>query len=70
MAAAPPAPLAGVNEAALRGRELREGADLDPGPRLPCTVSFVRGQERSVALSVAGMPPVRLLPPLSLNPRW
>ena len=61
MAAAPPPPLASVSEAALRGCELREGADLDPGPRLPCTVSFVRGQERSVALSVAGMPPVRLL---------
>ena len=60
MAAAPPPPLASVSEAALRGCELREGADLDPGPRLPCTVSFVRGQERSVALSVAGMPPVRL----------
>ncbi|KAK9825468.1 hypothetical protein WJX81_005951 [Elliptochloris bilobata] len=57
VADAPPTPLAGVSEAALRARELREGAELDPGPRLPCTVSFSRGQERSVALSVAGMPP-------------
>jgi len=57
--AAPPAPLAGVSEAALRGAELREGAPLEPGARLPCTVSFTRGQERAVALTVAGLPPAR-----------
>ena len=64
MPTAPPVPLAGVSEAALRGAELREGAPLEPGARLPCTVSFTRGQERAVALTVAGLPPARP-PPVS-----
>lgn len=47
-----------VSEEALKEREIREGSTVPLTTHLPCNVSFVRGQERSVHFAVVGLPTV------------
>ena len=58
-------PLEGVGDTAHRSPEPREGALLELRSRVPCTVSFARGQEHAVHFALAGLRPVR---PSSLPP--
>ena len=49
----------------MKEREVREGLEVELHRRLPCSVSFTRGQERSVQFAIVGLPqvvcPFRLL---------
>jgi hypothetical protein len=58
IAVAPPCPL--VTEADVRRVEVREQATvaLPAAQRMPCTVCFSRGQERSAYFAVEGLPTV------------
>ena len=52
-------PLGDVSEEAMKEREVREGLEVELHRRLPCSVSFMRGQERSVHFAIVGLPQVR-----------
>ena len=58
-------PLGDLSEEAMKEREVREGLEVELHRRLPCSVSFTRGQERSVQFAIVGLPqvicPFRLL---------
>ena len=58
-------PLGDVSEEAMKEREVREGLEVELHRRLPCSVSFTRGQERSVHFAIVGLPQVTCL--LSLH---
>ena len=55
-------PLGELSEEAIKGREIREGLEVALHARLPCSVSFTRGQERSVQFAIVGLPQVRCFP--------
>ena len=40
----------------MKEREIREGLEVELGRRLPCSVSFTRGQERGVHFAIVGLP--------------
>ena len=42
----------------MKEREVREGLEVELHRRLPCSVSFTRGQERSVQFAIVGLPQV------------
>eukprot|EP00884_Botryococcus_braunii_P017497 jgi/Botrbrau1/4430/Bobra.0348s0019.1 len=52
------APLPPVTEADLKKKEVREDSIVDLSLRLPCSVSFQRGKERSVFFTLSGLPEV------------
>ena len=45
----------------MKEREVREGLEVELHRRLPCSVSFTRGQERSVQFAIVGLPQVACL---------
>ena len=51
-------PLGSVSEAKLRASEVPEGATVSIPQQVTCSVAFARGQERSVLITVHGMPQV------------
>ena len=55
-------PLGDLSEEAMKEREVREGLEVELHRRLPCSVSFTRGQERSVHFAIVGLPQVRGAP--------
>ncbi len=55
-------PLGDLSEEAIKGREIREGLEVALHARLPCSVSFTRGQERSVQFAIVGLPQVPMVP--------
>ena len=52
------APVGLVSEARLKASEVPEGAVIGVKQPITCSVAFARGQERSVQLTVHGMPQV------------
>ena len=54
-------PLGDLSEEAMKEREVREGLEVELHRRLPCSVSFTRGQERSVHFAIVGLPQVLYL---------
>jgi hypothetical protein len=50
--------LPAVSEEGVKEREVREGTQVVLSSFLPCNVSFVRGQERSVHFAIIGLPEV------------
>ena len=52
-------PLGDLSEEAMKEREVREGLEVELHRRLPCSVSFTRGQERNVHFAIVGLPQVR-----------
>lgn len=53
-------PLPMVTEAQIKAQEVREDSMVDLSLRLPCSVSFQRGKERSVFFTLTGLPEVLL----------
>ena len=51
-------PLGDLSEEAMKEREVREGLEVELHRRLPCSVSFTRGQERNVHFAIVGLPQV------------
>ena len=60
-------PLGDLSEEAMKEREVREGLEVELHRRLPCSVSFTRGQERSVHFAIVGLPQVRRHTPFYLR---
>ena len=53
-------PLKPVSEAQLKSSEVHEGASIGLSHQVPCSVAFARGVERSVLLTVHGVPQVHI----------